>query len=145
MAATAFAAASSRFSAAVMGRPLSVRILLASCTLVPGREEKRAVTAARPGEVKPARCERRRVASEEAQVVTGERREKFARHELRRGNNAAAAADLQPTAEPEGRLQSFTCDGGGGGKGGRYGEKDKVITINKSICFHIIYTSTLIF
>lgn len=40
MAATAFTAASSRFSAAVMGRPLSVRILLASCTLVPGRDEK---------------------------------------------------------------------------------------------------------
>lgn len=37
MAATAFLAASSRFSAAVMGRPLSVRILLASWTLVPGR------------------------------------------------------------------------------------------------------------
>lgn len=40
MAATAFLAASSRFSAAVMGRPLSVRILLASCTLVPSRHRK---------------------------------------------------------------------------------------------------------
>lgn len=40
MAATAFMAASSRFSAAVMGRPLSVRILLASWTLVPGRHRK---------------------------------------------------------------------------------------------------------
>lgn len=37
MAATAFWAASSRLSAAVMGRPLSLRILLASCTLVPKR------------------------------------------------------------------------------------------------------------
>lgn len=37
MAATAFLAASSRFSAAVMGRPLSFRILLASWTFVPGR------------------------------------------------------------------------------------------------------------
>lgn len=35
MAATAFIAASSRSSAAVMGRPLSVRIRFASCTLVP--------------------------------------------------------------------------------------------------------------
>lgn len=39
MAATAFLAASSRFSAAVMGRPLSVRILLASVTLVPVRKK----------------------------------------------------------------------------------------------------------
>lgn len=45
MAATAFLAASSRFSAAVMGRPLSVRILLASWTLVPGRHRKDGVTA----------------------------------------------------------------------------------------------------
>lgn len=63
MAATAFTAASSRFSAAVMGRPLSVRILLASCTLVPGRDEKRTVTGGRPGEVKP----------EGAQTVAGGR------------------------------------------------------------------------
>lgn len=40
MAATAFLAASSRFSAAVMGRPLSVRILLASWTLVPRRHRQ---------------------------------------------------------------------------------------------------------
>lgn len=40
MAATAFMAASSRFSAAVIGRPLSVRILLASWTLVPGRNKE---------------------------------------------------------------------------------------------------------
>lgn len=40
MAATAFLAASSRFSAAVMGRPLSVRILLASWTLVPIRHRQ---------------------------------------------------------------------------------------------------------
>lgn len=41
MAATAFIAASSRSSAAVMGRPLSVRIRLASCTLVPETKVKR--------------------------------------------------------------------------------------------------------
>lgn len=40
MAATAFLAASSRLSAAVMGRPLSVRILLASWTLVPRRHRR---------------------------------------------------------------------------------------------------------
>ncbi len=39
MAATAFLAASSRLSAAVMGRPLSLRIFLASWTLVPGRQQ----------------------------------------------------------------------------------------------------------
>lgn len=41
---TAFLAASSRSSAAVMGRPLSLRILLASCTLVPNRQ-KNTITA----------------------------------------------------------------------------------------------------
>lgn len=40
MAATALMAASSRFSADVMGRPLSLRILLASCTLVPAERER---------------------------------------------------------------------------------------------------------
>lgn len=48
MAATAFTAASSRSLAAMMGRPLSVRIRLASCTLVP-ETRRRKVTAARPG------------------------------------------------------------------------------------------------
>lgn len=41
MAATAFLAASSRSSAAVMGRPLSFRILLASWTLVPDRHRRK--------------------------------------------------------------------------------------------------------
>lgn len=41
MAATAFLAASSRSSAAKMGRPLSVRILLASWTLVPEKGQKK--------------------------------------------------------------------------------------------------------
>lgn len=49
MAATAFVAASSRSSAAVMGRPLSVRIRLASCTLVPGRRRKRLQRRVRVG------------------------------------------------------------------------------------------------
>ncbi len=44
MAATAFLAASSRLSAAVMGRPLSLRIFLASWTLVPGRRQENTVT-----------------------------------------------------------------------------------------------------
>lgn len=54
MAATAFTAASSRSSAAMMGRPLSVRIRLASCTLVPETRRK-TVTAAPGGGVKPHR------------------------------------------------------------------------------------------
>lgn len=57
MAATAFTAASSRSSAAMMGRPLSVRIRLASCTLVPETRRK-TVTVACPGgggRVKPHR------------------------------------------------------------------------------------------
>lgn len=64
MAATALTAASSRFSAAVMGRPLSVRILLASCTLVPDkRREENGYGGGRPDEAQP----------EGAQVVAGGR------------------------------------------------------------------------
>lgn len=88
MAATAFLAASSRSSAAKMGRPLSVRILLASWTLVPEkgqkkkREEKQCYNRRQPtlqkwlnkGEpdlpsarmLKTTLCERRRVPLEES-------------------------------------------------------------------------------
>lgn len=64
MAATAFLAASSRSSAAVMGRPLSLRIRLASWTLVPGKQRRALLQQTTL--FKTTLCERRRVPSEES-------------------------------------------------------------------------------
>lgn len=65
MAATAFLAASSRSSAAVMGRPLSVRIRLASWTLVPGRHGRARSQQVR---TKPRQDDKKRLGEVEADV-----------------------------------------------------------------------------